>query len=91
MKVTFTIPCCFWLFLPWNLKELNKCPDFEWSEGKKIRSLFFKSESYKGKTTRVFVYYATIWFLTVKDERERIVSSTLVFPRVKDFAPNVVN
>ena len=44
---------------PWNLNALSKCPDFEWSEGTRVRSLFYKSELYKGKTTRVFAYYAT--------------------------------
>lgn len=44
---------------PWNLDELSKPPAFEWDEGKQIRSLFYKGESYKGKPTRVFAYYAT--------------------------------
>jgi cephalosporin-C deacetylase-like acetyl esterase len=44
---------------PWNLTELGKCPDFEWAKGENIRSLYYKSEPYKGKTTRVFAYFAT--------------------------------
>lgn len=44
---------------PWNLEALSKPPDFEWSDGKQIRSLYYKGEPYKGKTTRVFAYYAT--------------------------------
>jgi cephalosporin-C deacetylase-like acetyl esterase len=44
---------------PWDLKKLSKPPVFKWAEGKEIRSLYFKSEPYKGKETRVFAYYAT--------------------------------
>lgn len=44
---------------PWNLKVLSQPPEFEWAEGKEIRSLYFKSEPYKGKPTRAFAYYAT--------------------------------
>jgi len=44
---------------PWNLDELSNSPEFEWDEGKEIRSLFYKGETYKGKPTRVFAYYAT--------------------------------
>jgi dienelactone hydrolase len=44
---------------PWNLDELSKPPTYQWAGGKEIRSLFFESEPYKGKTTRVFAYYAT--------------------------------
>ena len=44
---------------PWDLSELSKAPEFEWSEGKKIRSLYFKNLPYKGKTSKVFAYYAT--------------------------------
>ena len=44
---------------PWNLEELSKPPDFEWGAGKEIRSLYYKSEPYNSKPTRVFAYYAT--------------------------------
>ena len=44
---------------PWDLKALSKPPEFKWSEGKKVQSLYYKSEPYKGKPTRVFAYYAT--------------------------------
>jgi len=44
---------------PWDLEELSKPPEFEWAEGKEVRSLYYKSEPYKGITTRVFSYYAT--------------------------------
>lgn len=44
---------------PWNLEALSMPPDFEWSDGTQIRSLYYKSEPYNGKTTRMFAYYAT--------------------------------
>lgn len=44
---------------PWNFDELSKSPEFEWAEGKEVRSLYFKSEPYRGKQTRVFAYYAS--------------------------------
>ena len=44
---------------PWDLETLSKPPVFEWSEGTQIRSLYYNSEPYKGKATRVFAYYAT--------------------------------
>jgi cephalosporin-C deacetylase-like acetyl esterase len=44
---------------PWDLEELSNPPEFEWGEGDEIRSLYYKSEPYQGKTTRVFAYYAT--------------------------------
>ena len=44
---------------PWDLKKLSKPPVFKWAQGKEIRSLYFKSEPYKGKETHVFAYYAT--------------------------------
>jgi dienelactone hydrolase len=44
---------------PWNLAALSKAPEFEWSEGKEVRSLFYRGEPYQGKPTRVFAWYAT--------------------------------
>jgi cephalosporin-C deacetylase-like acetyl esterase len=44
---------------PWNLESLSQAPEFEWSEGKEVRSLYFKGEPLQGKPTRVFAYYAT--------------------------------
>ena len=44
---------------PWNLEALSKAPAFEWSEGTQVRSLYYSGESYQGKPTRVFAYYAT--------------------------------
>lgn len=44
---------------PWNLESLSQTPEFEWSEGKTVRSLYYRSEPFKGKPTRVFAYYAS--------------------------------
>lgn len=44
---------------PWDLKYLSTAPKFEWSSGSKIKSLYFENLEYKGKTTKVFAYYAT--------------------------------
>lgn len=45
--------------MPWDLDGLGKPPEYGWSEGREIRSLYYKSEPYKGVATRVFAYYAT--------------------------------
>ncbi len=45
---------------PWNLSELSKTPSFQWEDDiAQVRSLFYAGESYQGKATRVFAYYAT--------------------------------
>jgi hypothetical protein len=44
---------------PWDLEALSHPPEFEWAAGKKVRSLYYRSEPYRGKTTRVFAYYAS--------------------------------
>ena len=44
---------------PWDLAKLSTPPEFEWRDAGPIRSLYYKSEPYKGKATRVFAYYAT--------------------------------
>jgi dienelactone hydrolase len=45
---------------PWNLTELGEAPKYEWLDEKSpVRSLFFASEAYGGKPTRVFAYYAS--------------------------------
>lgn len=45
---------------PWDLKQLSEPPKFEWIDEKsRVRSLFYTSEPYGGKPTRVFAYYAT--------------------------------
>ncbi len=44
---------------PWNLDELSKPPEFKWSDGDTIRSLYYKGLPYEGKPTRVFAYYST--------------------------------
>jgi len=44
---------------PWNLDDLRKPPKVEWidKEGP-VRSLYYEGESYQGKPTRVFAWYA---------------------------------
>ena len=44
---------------PWDLIELSKVPKFKWADGEAIRSLRYEGETYKGKPTQVFAYYAT--------------------------------
>ncbi len=44
---------------PWDLQALSQAPDFKWGDGKTIRTLHYKGESYRGHPTRVFAYYAT--------------------------------
>ena len=56
---------------PWDLKALSTTPEFEWSDGDKIKSLYFKNLTYKGKTTKVFAYYATPGSLAGKPEMDK--------------------
>ncbi len=56
---------------PWNLKALSRPPEFEWSDGAQIRSLYYKSEPYQGRTTRVFAYYATPGTISGDPSRDR--------------------
>ncbi|MCA9120857.1 MAG: alpha/beta fold hydrolase [Planctomycetales bacterium] len=45
---------------PWNLRELSNPPEFAWQDiSSPVRSLSYAGESYQGKPTRVFAYYAT--------------------------------
>ena len=45
---------------PWNVAVLKRAPQFEWlrQEGK-VRALKYAGEKYRGKSTRVFAYYAS--------------------------------
>ena len=46
--------------MPWDLKQLSETPTYEWVDQKSsVRSLFYVSEPYGGKATRVFAYYAS--------------------------------
>lgn len=45
---------------PWDLVALSEPPDYEWSDRESpVRALYYEGEPYKGKTTRVFAYYAS--------------------------------
>ena len=44
---------------PWDLAALRKPPDVEWGgRDGLVRSLYYTSEPYRGRATRVFAYYA---------------------------------
>lgn len=46
--------------LPWDLHSLNRTPDYQWVDAEgPVRSLLFVGEPYRGKSTRVFAYYAS--------------------------------
>jgi cephalosporin-C deacetylase-like acetyl esterase len=45
--------------IPWDLKYLSEAPEFEWAGENPLQSLYYEGEPYKGKSTRVFAYYAT--------------------------------
>ncbi len=46
--------------MPWNLEVLAQPPEFEWVDAAgPVRSVLYDGESYGGKPTRVFAYYAT--------------------------------
>ena len=44
---------------PWNLEQLSKPPAYQWASEGKVHSLYYEGESFQGKPTRVFAYYAT--------------------------------
>lgn len=45
---------------PWNLESLREAPAVEWlDQNSSVHSLFYAGESYNGKPTRVFAYYAS--------------------------------
>ena len=45
---------------PWDLANLKKAPKFNWQNQKDgVHSLNYAGESYRGKPTRVFAYYAS--------------------------------
>jgi cephalosporin-C deacetylase-like acetyl esterase len=46
--------------IPWDLERLSAPPPFLWIDASgPVRSLFYEGETYRGKPTRVFAYYAT--------------------------------
>ncbi len=46
--------------IPWDLSVLSQPPEIEWlDETSPVRSLFYTGESYVGKPTRVFAYFAS--------------------------------
>jgi cephalosporin-C deacetylase-like acetyl esterase len=57
---------------PWDLNNLSHPPEFEWAggEGDRIRSLYYQSEPYQGKQTRVFAYYATPGTISGQPEKD---------------------
>ncbi|QDU31599.1 Acetyl esterase Axe7A precursor [Anatilimnocola aggregata] len=64
---------------PWDLKKLNEAPKFEWvSETEPVRSLFYESEPYGGKPTRVFAYYASPNTLTNARSDQKFPAMVLV-------------
>ena len=45
---------------PWDLVALSEPPSYDWDEqDSPVWSLYYEGESYKGKSTRVFAYYAS--------------------------------
>jgi len=45
---------------PWNLQDLSKPPTYRWLDDQSpIRSLAYEGDSYKGRKTEVFSFYAT--------------------------------
>ncbi len=56
---------------PWDLEALSRVPEFEWAAGKEVRSLYYESEPYRGKTTRVFAYYASPGTLAGDSAKDR--------------------
>ncbi len=43
---------------PWNLSELRQTPEYEWGDTVDgLRQVYFRSEPYQGRPTRVFAWY----------------------------------
>lgn len=46
--------------VPWDLTALSEPPNYDWVEqASPVWSLYYEGEPYKGKSTRVFAYYAS--------------------------------
>ena len=57
---------------PWDLAALSEAPTYEWSERQgPVWSLYYEGESYKGKPTRVFAYYASPATLNAGDREDK--------------------
>lgn len=45
---------------PWNLQALSKVPEFKWGASRgPVRDLLYVGETFNGRPTQVFAYYAT--------------------------------
>jgi len=44
---------------PWDLESLSHPPEFEWAGGNEVLPLYYTGETYQGRYTRVFAFYAT--------------------------------
>ncbi len=57
---------------PWDLTALSAAPAYEWSDDQSpVRSLHYSGESYQGKPSRVFAYYASPTTIDANDPGDR--------------------
>ncbi len=55
---------------PWDLAALSRPPKYEWSDRSAgVWSLYYEGQPYKGKSTRVFAYYASPATLSAADAK----------------------
>jgi dienelactone hydrolase len=64
---------------PWNLAALSRPPAFEWIDEKgPVLSLAYAGETYRGRPTRVFAYYATPGTLNGDRSRDRALPAVVL-------------
>jgi dienelactone hydrolase len=64
---------------PWDLNTLSEAPSYEWVDKDSfVHSFYYKGESYHGKPTRVFAYYASPATIKGKDTGETYPAVVLV-------------
>lgn len=64
---------------PWKLEELNKPPKFEWlKQTGPVHSFTYEGESYQGKPTKVFAYFASPATVGLELEAKKFPAIVLV-------------
>lgn len=57
---------------PWDLVDLSQQPEYQWdNQASHVWSLYYEGEDYKGRSTRVFAYYASPVTLGVESAGEK--------------------
>lgn len=64
---------------PWDLVALSEAPTHEWADqDSPVWSLYYRGDSYQGKPTRVFAYYASPATIKAEDTEDTYPAVVLV-------------